>query len=65
MYVRPGNSRDLRVCTQKPDKSLQDFIRRFSKSCTELPSAPQSEIVHTILEVMTCRDLVRHHLCFQ
>jgi hypothetical protein len=27
-YVRPGNSWDLRSCTQKPDESLWDFIRR-------------------------------------
>jgi hypothetical protein len=37
-YVRPGNSLDLRACTQKPGESLRDFIRRFSKRCTELPS---------------------------
>jgi hypothetical protein len=37
-YVRPGNSWDLRACTQKPGESLRDFMRRFSKRCTELPS---------------------------
>jgi hypothetical protein len=58
-YVRPGNSWDLQVCTQKPDKLLWDFIRRFSKRCTELPSVAQSEIVHAFLEGTTCRDLVR------
>jgi hypothetical protein len=58
-YVRPGNSWDLRSCTQKPDESLWDFIRRFSKRCTELPSVAQSEIVHAFLEGTTCRDLVR------
>jgi hypothetical protein len=42
-YVRPGNSWDLRSCTQKPGESLRDFIRRFSKRCTELPSVAQSE----------------------
>jgi hypothetical protein len=31
MYVQPRNSWDLRACTQKPDESLRDFIRRFSK----------------------------------
>jgi hypothetical protein len=31
-YMHPGNSWDLRTCTQKPDESLRDFIRRFSKS---------------------------------
>jgi hypothetical protein len=50
---------DLRACTQKPDESLRDFIRRFSKRCTELPSVAQSEIVHALLEGTTCRDLVR------
>jgi hypothetical protein len=58
-YVRPGNSWDLRSCTQKPGESLLDFIRRFSKRCTELPSVAQSEIVHAFLEGTTCRDLVR------
>jgi hypothetical protein len=58
-YMRPGNSWDLRACTQKPGESLQDFIRRFSKRCTELPSVAQSEIVHAFLEGRTCRDLVR------
>jgi hypothetical protein len=58
-YVRPGNSWDLRACTQKPGESLWDFIRRFSKRRTELPSVAQSEIVHDFLEGTTCRDLVR------
>jgi hypothetical protein len=57
-YVGPGNSWDLRSCTQKPGKSLRDFIRRFSKRCTELPSVAQSEIVHAFLEGTTCWDLV-------
>jgi hypothetical protein len=58
-YVHPENSWDLQACTQKPSESLQDFIRRFSKCCTELPSVAQSEIVHAFLEGTTCRDLVR------
>jgi hypothetical protein len=58
-YVRPGNSWDLPSCTQKPGESLRDFIRHFSKRCTELPSVAQSEIVHAFLEGTTCRDLVR------
>jgi hypothetical protein len=57
--MHPGNSWDLRVCTQKPGESLRDFIRRFSKRCTELPSVAQSEIAHAFLEGTTCRDLVR------
>jgi hypothetical protein len=58
-YVHPGNSWDLRACTQKPSESLRDFIRRFYKRCTELPSVAQPEIVHAFLEGTTCRDLVR------
>ena len=44
-YVRPGNSWDLKSCRQGPDESLRDFIRCFSKKCTELPSVGDSEIV--------------------
>jgi hypothetical protein len=62
-YVRPGNSWDLRACTQKPGESLRDFIRRFSKCYTELPSVAQSEIVHAFLEGTTCWDLVREVGC--
>jgi hypothetical protein len=58
-YVRPGNSWDLCSCTQKSGESLRDFIRRFSKDCTELPSVARSEIMHAFLEGTTCRDLVR------
>jgi hypothetical protein len=58
-YVRPVNSWDLRACTQKLGESYWDFIRRFSKRCTKLPSVAQSEIVHAFLEGTTCRDLVR------
>jgi hypothetical protein len=57
-YVRLGNSWDLRACTQKPGESLRDFIRCFSKRCTELPSVAQFKIMHAFLESMTCRDLV-------
>jgi hypothetical protein len=46
------------VCTQKLGESLWDFIRRFSKHCTKLPSVAQFEIVHAFLEGTTCRDLV-------
>ena len=31
MYVRPGNSWDLKSCQQEPSESLQDYIRRFSQ----------------------------------
>jgi hypothetical protein len=55
----PWELLDLRACTQKLGESLRDFIRCFSKRCTELPSVTQSEIVHAFLKGTTCRDLVR------
>jgi hypothetical protein len=58
-YVCLGNSWDVRACTRKPRESLRDFIRRFSKRCTELPSVAQFENVHAFLEGTTYRDLVR------
>jgi hypothetical protein len=58
-HVHPGNSWELRACTQKPGELLRDFIRRFCKCSIELPSGAQSEIVHAFLEGMTYWDLVR------
>nr|CAB3504614.1 unnamed protein product [Digitaria exilis] len=57
-YVRPGNTWDLRGCRQKPDESLRDFIRRFSKRCTELPNITDHQIIHSFLESTTCYSLV-------
>jgi hypothetical protein len=51
-YVRLGNFWDLRGCTQK-SVSLRDFIRCFSKHCTELASVAQSKIMHAFLEGTT------------
>ena len=58
-YVRPGNSWDLRGCRQKPNESLHDYVRRFSKQCTELPSVKDSEVISAFHLGTTCRDLVR------
>ena len=57
--MRPGNSWDLKTCRQASDESLRDFIRRFSKKCTKLPSVGDSEIVQAFLSGTSCRDLVR------
>ena len=57
-YVRPGNSWDLRSCRQKPDESLQDFIRRFSKQCTELPNITDSDVIGAFISGTTCKELV-------
>ena len=59
IYVRPGNSWDLKSCCQGPDESLRDFIRRFSKKCTELPIVGDSKIVQAFLSGTTYQDLLR------
>ena len=58
-YVCPGNSWDLKGCRQKPNESLRDYVRRFSKQCTELPSVKDSEVISAFHLGTTCRDLVR------
>jgi hypothetical protein len=57
-YVRPGNSWDLRSCRQQSGESLQDYIQRFSKQRTELPSVTDSDVIGAFLAGTTCRDLV-------
>ncbi|KAF8722049.1 hypothetical protein HU200_022678 [Digitaria exilis] len=57
-YVRPGNTWDLRGCRQKPGESLRDFIRRFSKRCTELPNITDHQIIHFFLESTTSYNLI-------
>jgi hypothetical protein len=58
MYVRPGNSWDLRSYRQQPGESLRDYIRRFSKQRIELPNVTDSDVIGAFLADTTCRDLV-------
>ena len=53
-----GTKWDLRGCRQKKDESLRDFIRRFSKRCTELPQVSDSDVIGAFLEATTCGNLV-------
>ena len=55
--MRPGNSW-VKGCRQKPNESLRDYVRRFSKQCTELPSVTHVEVINAFLEGTTCRNLV-------
>ncbi|XP_039804839.1 uncharacterized protein LOC120669085 [Panicum virgatum] len=58
-YVCPGNSWDLRGCRQKPNKSLRNYVRRFSRQCTELPSVTNVEVVNTFLEAANfCKEVL-------
>jgi len=38
---------------------LRDYIRRFSKQCTELPNVKDSEVISAFHLGTMCRDLVR------
>jgi hypothetical protein len=57
-YVRLGNTWDLRSCRQNPDETLHEFIRRFSKQCTELPNVTDSDVIGAFIVGTTCRELV-------
>jgi hypothetical protein len=57
-YVRLGNSWDLRGCRQQPDEPLRDYIRCFSKQCTELPSVTDVEVINAFLQGTMCQNLV-------
>jgi hypothetical protein len=45
MYMRPGKQWELRNCKKQPGKSRREYIRHFSKRCTELPSATDNDAI--------------------
>jgi hypothetical protein len=57
-YVHPGNSWDLRSCRQQLGESLLEYIRWFSKQCTELPNIIDSDVIGAFLVGTTCWDLL-------
>jgi hypothetical protein len=44
-YMRPGRQWELRNCNQQPVESLREYIRCFSKRCTELPGATNNDAI--------------------
>jgi hypothetical protein len=42
-YTRPGKKWELRNCKQQPGESLREYVRRFSKRCTELPGTTDND----------------------
>jgi hypothetical protein len=54
----PGNSWDFRSCRQKQDETLREYIRRFSKQCTEVPNITDSDVIGAFLVGTSCHDLV-------
>jgi hypothetical protein len=58
-YVRLDNSWVLRSYKQKPGESLRDYIRHFSKQCTELPNITDSDVIMAFLPRTTCKELIQ------
>jgi hypothetical protein len=57
-YVRPRNTWDLKSYRQDPDETLREFIRHFSKQCTELPNVTDADVIGAFITGTTCRELV-------
>jgi ethanolamine ammonia-lyase small subunit len=56
--VRPNNSWDLKSYKQRSDETLREYIRRFSKQCSELPDIVDADVMAAFLSGTTCRSLV-------
>ena len=65
MYVLLGNSWDLKTCQQKPNESLWDYIRRFSKWCNSLPDVIDADIISAFLSGTTCESLIHKLGCLK
>jgi hypothetical protein len=55
-YVRPGNTWDLRSYHLNLDETLHEFIRHFSKQCTELPNVTDADVIRAFIADTTCRS---------
>jgi hypothetical protein len=57
-YTRPGKQWELRNCKQQPRESLHEYIRRFSKRCTELPGTTDNDAISVFQNGTTCTSLI-------
>jgi hypothetical protein len=57
-YMRPGKQWELHNCKQQPRESLREYIRCFSKHCTELPSATDNDAILAFQNDTTCTSLI-------
>jgi hypothetical protein len=53
-YARPENPVDLCNCKQMKGESMRDYIRRFSKRCTELPNTIDMDVISAFQNGTTC-----------
>jgi hypothetical protein len=57
-YMRPDKQWELHNYKQQPGESLREYIRRFSKRCTELPSATHNDAISAFQNGTTCTSLI-------
>jgi hypothetical protein len=55
---RPGKQWELRNYKQQPWESLHEYIRRFSKCCTELPGATDNDAISAFQNGTMCTSLI-------
>jgi hypothetical protein len=58
-YMRPGKQWELRNCKQQPGESLREYIRCFSKCCTELLGVTDNNTILAFQNGMTCTSLIQ------
>jgi hypothetical protein len=63
MYVWPDNPWDLKSWQQKSDKSLRDYIRRFTQKYHVLPRVADVNIILDFWSGMMCHTLVHRLTC--
>ena len=65
MYLRPGNSWDLKSYQQEPSEPLWHYIRRFSKRCNSLPDVIDVDVISAFLSGTTCESLIHKLGCLK
>jgi hypothetical protein len=63
MYVWPDNPWDLKSWQQKSDKSLRDYIRRFTQKYHVLPRVADVNIILDFWSGTMCHTLVHRLTC--
>jgi hypothetical protein len=58
MYMLPGKQWELCNCKQQPGESLREYIRRFSKRCTELLGATNNDTISAFQNGRKCTSLI-------
>jgi hypothetical protein len=60
--MRPSKQLELHNCKQQLGESLREYVRLFSKRCTELPGTTDNDAISAFQNGITCTSLCR---CFR